>query len=100
MHSLALANTTRMWRADLRLELKAMTYEEGCLRVATLLVDLPRELYTMTTPRLLGMVYRFGRSRTVKALRVVGISEHRQLGNLTMRQLHELAAWLTVQADA
>lgn len=100
MSSLALANTTRMWRADLRVDLKHMSYEEGCQHISNLLRDLPRELYTMTTPRLLAMVHRFGRQRTLKALRTVGISEHRQLGNLTVRQLNDLAAWLSFQGKS
>ena len=97
MSNLALANATRTWRADLRVYLKRNSYEEGCQHVSNLLRNLPRELYTMTTPRLLAMVHRFGRKRTLKALRTVGISEHRQLGSLTVRQLNDLAAWLSFQ---
>ena len=66
--------------------------------MADVLLDPPTEAHTMTVAELLGCKRRWGKVRTLKALQSVPVSEHKQLGCLTDRQVRALLRTLRLHA--
>ena len=93
--ALLVGNHVRTVRAELRRELKAASFEEGCERVALILDDIPIEFERMKLDDLLLSIRKMGTHRLGCMLRLAGISPFRSLGGLTTRQKIALAEELT-----
>ena len=98
LEALEKANAVRFARADLKKELRTLTYSEGLERIAALLLDPPSELATMNVERLVLVVPGFGRKRSNRALAKAGISPFRSVEALTLRQAAALAECLRMEA--
>lgn len=90
MRALERANQVRLARARLKRRVAA-----GEASVADVVLDAPWEAESMTIADLLTSQRRWGQTRCRKFLTKAGISENRQLGQLTERQRMLLGALLT-----
>jgi hypothetical protein len=79
--ALAGANRVRLARGHLKAQIA-----NGETTVADVLRDRPWEAETMTTYSLLMSQRNWGRTRTLRALKHIPVSEHKHLGALTDRQ--------------
>lgn len=100
MQALEKANQTRFKRAEYRASVEALSTVDGQARVAELVLEMPPELATLRVMDLLDWIHRVGVSQARRMLRSLGalgcvISEHRALGDLTVRQRKALASYLT-----
>ena len=89
MQALAEANRVRLARAQLKREVGA-----GMVDTAEIVRECPWQAETMTVGELLRSQRRWGRTRSRKFLAALTLNENRELGRLTMRQRHMLAAEL------
>lgn len=87
--ALAAANTVRLWRANLKRDIRA-----GRRDVAALLADPPPELLTMPILTLVMAMPRVGRKAAGAALQRAQLAPMKQVGELTDRQRAQLAAAL------
>lgn len=81
MQALGLANDIRLRRATLKREIT-----EGTRTAASVLLDPPDEALTMSVFVLLTAQRRWGRSRSLRMLRVAQVKEGKKLSELTPRQ--------------
>lgn len=89
--ALAEANRIRMWRAELKRDMKA-----GRADVAGLLAAPPAELGTMKVYDLLRAMPKVGVVKTRKVLRRLAIAPSKTVGGLSPRQRQELLGYLRI----
>lgn len=87
--ALANANRIRVWRADLKRDLKA-----GRQSILPLLLDPPADLVSMRVFDLLLAMPRYGRTKVHRLLAVRHISAVKTVGGLSERQRGELVSAL------
>jgi hypothetical protein len=89
LEALALANTIRYGRADLKRAIR-----KGDIQVADVLRQMPPLVQTMRVLELLSCQYQWGPDRTRRLLQALAVSESRTVGALTGRQRTLIAALL------
>lgn len=103
IHALRLANDTRTSQHAFRREMAAVSYAEGCQRVARLLVgddDMDDAIGRMRVGRFLNTIRRFGPLNIERSLNAAGIvSEERRVRDLTNRQRVALAGFIAPRMD-
>jgi hypothetical protein len=85
MDALDRANDVRMYRANLKRDLKA-----GRMNIIELLLDPPQKIFTMKILELMLSVPKMGRIKVDKLLRQIKISPVKTVGGMTPRQRNEL----------
>lgn len=91
MGALALANEIRMSNARLRRDIGALSYSEGCERVADLLASPVGPVASLPIARLLKCINRVGDDGMIKFVRHAGIfSTTKRVRALTVRQRQAL----------
>ena len=89
LRALEYANRVRLARARMKRRVAA-----GEVSAAEVILACPSEAHTMSVSDLLMSQKRWGRARCRRVLLSLGIPENKQLGTLTERQRHGLAAVL------
>lgn len=89
MQALALANKTRLARAEIKRQIA-----DGETTVARVLAAPPPEIATMSIADLLMSQHRWGRTRCRRLLMALTISETRRVGTLTERERNRIVAML------
>ncbi len=89
LQALERANAVRLARADLKRRIAS-----GDTTAAEVILDSPWEVASMTIGDLLTSQRRWGTTRCKRLLQAVPISESKQVGAMTERQRHALAAML------
>lgn len=93
--ALALANTVRLGRAELKRALR-----ERRVPIGEVIACPPEEAARAKVSELLLAVPKFGRARVARLLRQCGISEAKTVGGLSARQRAELVRRLAGEAGA
>ena len=91
MEALALANSIRLSRAELKRGLRAADSASARKRVAQLIHKPPPELERMATLDLLASCRQVGRHTALRCLRAARVGERVCVGSLTPRQRRALA---------
>lgn len=89
LRALERANEVRLARADLKRRVSAQE-----IAAADVIISCPWEAESMALSELLMSQRRWGRARCRRLLVSLGMSENKQIGTLTERQRHGLAAML------
>jgi hypothetical protein len=95
LRALEHANRVRLARASLKRDIAA-----GLRTAATVVIDMPWEVESMSVSELLMSQRRWGRARCRRLLLSLGIPENKRIGTMTERQRHALAALLEAQTAA
>jgi hypothetical protein len=95
LRALQRANRVRLARADLK---RRVASQETS--AAEVVLDCPWEAASMDISDLLMSQRRWGRARCRRLLLSLGLPENKQIGTLTSRQRHALAALLTAKTGA
>ena len=95
MRALAQANRVRLARAELKRQVA-----DGETTVAEIVLECPWEAESMSISDLLRSQHRWGRSRCVRLLNSLNMSETKTIGSMTERQRRALAAELNGDASA
>jgi hypothetical protein len=94
LRALEHANRVRLARASLKRDIAA-----GLRTAATVVIDMPWEVESMSVSELLMSQRRWGRARCRRLLLSLGIPENKRIGTMTERQRHALAALLEAKAQ-
>jgi hypothetical protein len=95
LQALEHANRVRLARAELKRKVAA-----GDTSAAEVVLNCPWEAASMDISDLLMSQRRWGRARCRRLLLTLGLPENKQIGTLTARQRHALAALLTAKTGA